>query len=120
MRYTIAVDGLEVYAYHGVLEHEKAYGQTFLIDCQYQVDADDDDDLASTVSYADIADLLVVSATSVSFDLIETLATHLLAAVRSLSPRIFYASITVHKPQAPLTQKFGDVSVTVRDGKFEN
>lgn len=120
MKYLIEVEGLEVYAYHGVLGHEKAYGQTFLIDCRYQVEASDEDDLAGTVSYAEVADLLAVTATSNSFDLIETLAHHLLAAIKALSNRILAVSVTVHKPQAPLAQKFRNVSVTVQDGKFEN
>ena len=120
MRYSIELTGLEVYAYHGVLQHEQDYGQTFLIDCCYQVEAEVEDQLTATVSYAAVADLLQVTATSNRFDLIESLANACLAAVCALDRKIAAVKITVHKPQAPIDHKFADVSVSVQSGRFEN
>ncbi len=120
MRYTIEVKGLEVYAYHGVLQHEKDFGQIFLIDCCYQVAAELEDQLTSTVSYAAVADLLAVTATSNRFDLIESLANACLAAVCALDSKIVAARVTIHKPHAPIDHKFADVSVSVQSGRFEN
>lgn len=120
MRYTIELKGLEVYAYHGVLQHEKDYGQTFLIDCIYQVEAEAEDQLTATVSYAAVADLIQVAATSNRFDLIESLASACLAAVAKLDSKIVAVKITLHKPQAPIEHKFADVSVSVQSGRFEN
>lgn len=120
MRYGIELKGLEVYGYHGVLQHEKDFGQIFLIDCSYQVEAEAEDELSSTVSYAAVADLLHVTATSNRFDLIESLASACLAAVSALDNRIAAVKITVHKPNAPIEHKFADVSVTVQSGRFEN
>ena len=120
MRYTIDLTGLEVFAYHGVLQHEQDYGQTFLIDCRYQVEAEAEDQLSSTVSYASVADLLHVTATSNRFDLIESLASACLAAVSALDRKIVAVQVTVHKPQAPIDHKFDDVSVDVQSGRFEN
>ncbi|MEY4327877.1 MAG: dihydroneopterin aldolase [Actinomycetota bacterium] len=120
MRYDIELKGLEVYAYHGVLQHEQDFGQTFLIDCLYQVEADAEDQLTATVSYAAVADLLHVTATSNRFDLIESLASACLAAVSNLDSKIAAVKITVHKPQAPIEHKFADVSVSVQSGRFEN
>lgn len=120
MRYTIELTGLEVYAYHGVLQHEQDFGQVFLIDCHYQVEAEAEDQLTSTVSYAAVADLLQVTATSNRFDLIESLASACLAAVTTLDQKIVAARITIHKPHAPIDHKFGDVSVSVQSGRFEN
>ncbi len=120
MRYTIELTGLEVYAYHGVLQHEQDYGQTFLIDCCYQVEAELEDQLTSTVSYAAVADLIHVTATSNRFDLIESLANACLAAVRALDSKIVAVKVTIHKPHAPIDHKFSDVSVSVQSGRFEN
>jgi dihydroneopterin aldolase len=120
VRYTIELKGLEVYAYHGVLQHEKDFGQTFLIDCVYQVEAEAEDQLTATVSYAAVADLLAVTATSNRFDLIESLASACLAAVANLDGKIAAVKVTVHKPQAPIEHKFEDVSVSVQSGRFEN
>lgn len=120
MRYTIELKGLEVYAYHGVLQHEKDYGQTFFIDCSYQVEAEAEDELTSTVSYAAVADLLHITASSNRFDLIESLASACLAAVVALDSKIAAVKITIHKPQAPIEHRFEDVTVSVQSGRFEN
>jgi dihydroneopterin aldolase len=120
VRYGIELKGLEVYGYHGVLQHEKDFGQIFLIDCSYQVEAQAEDELSATVSYAAVADLLHVTATSNRFDLIESLASACLAAVSTLDTKIAAVKITVHKPNAPIEHKFADVSVTVQSGRFEN
>ena len=120
MRYTVELTGLEVYAYHGVLQHEQDFGQNFLIDCRYQVEAEAEDQLTSTVSYAAVADLLHVTATSNRFELIESLANACLAAVCALDAKITAAKITIHKPHAPIDHKFSDVSVSVQSGRFEN
>lgn len=120
MRYTIELTGLEVFGYHGVLEHEKAYGQNFYFDCRYQVEAGSEDELSATVSYAAVADVIAVTAKANTFDLLETLAASCLAAVQSLDSRIVACELTVHKPSAPIDHKFDDVKVSVTGGRFEN
>jgi dihydroneopterin aldolase len=120
VRYTIELKGLEVFGYHGVLQHEKDFGQIFLIDCRYQVEAEAEDQLSSTVSYAAIADLLHVTATSNRFDLIESLASACLAAVSTSDSKIEAVKVTVHKPHAPIEHGFEDVSVSVQSGRFED
>ena len=113
MIYKIRLDGLEFYGYHGVQQHEKDFGQNFLVDCHLDVEAGTEDTIDSTVSYALVADEIENVATKQRFDLIETLAQRCLSAVLDLDPRILRATITIHKPSAPLTQGFGDVSVSV-------
>ena len=113
MIYKIRLDALEFFGYHGVQQHEKDFGQTFLVDCHLDVEAGSEDSIDSTVSYALVADELEKVATKQRFDLIETLAQRCLAAVLDLDARILRVTITIHKPNAPLTQSFGDVSVSV-------
>ena len=113
MIYKIRLDSIKLFGYHGVQQHEKDYGQEFLIDCHLDVEAGGDDTIDSTVSYALVADEIERVATKQRFDLIETLAQKCLSAVLELDPRIIRSTITVHKPNAPLSQSFGDVSVTV-------
>jgi len=109
----ISIKGLSAYAHHGVFDFEKAYGQEFLIDAEVTVKATSSDDLANTLSYADLADALVADAKQNPVDLLETLAQRLLAVTFGF-PGVGKASITVHKPNAPLNHKFADVSVTVK------
>ncbi|MEK9987063.1 MAG: dihydroneopterin aldolase [Aquiluna sp.] len=113
MIYKIRLDSLKFFGYHGVQQHEKDFGQEFLIDCHLDVDAGVDDSIDSTVSYALVADEIEKVATKQRFDLIETLAQSCLNAVLDIDARILRATITVHKPNAPLSQTFADVSVSV-------
>ena len=112
MRFRIELLGLELFGYHGVLEHEKNYGQTFFVDCRLEVEASGADNLADTVSYADVADLIEVSFNAERNDLLEALSARLRAAVMSISDSVKTCELSVHKPSAPLTQKFSDVIVT--------
>jgi dihydroneopterin aldolase len=102
------------------LQHEKDYGQEFLIDISLDVDAGLEDNIQSTVSYAAIADIATEICGRTRFDLIESLAASLVRAVLNYDPRILRTTVTVHKPSAPLTQKFKDVSVTLAGTRDEN
>src|SRR4051812_47792559 len=111
----IALTGLRVRGFHGVLPSERADGQDFLVDAVLSVDtrvAAASDDLADTVDYGALATRLAEVVAGEPVDLIETLAARLaevcLAATGVISPRV-----TVHKPSAPIDLPFADVSVTV-------
>lgn len=112
MRFRIELLGLELFGYHGVLEHEKNYGQLFLVDCRLEVEASGVDQLSETVSYADVANLIEASFNAERNDLLETLSSRLRSAVMSISDSIKGCELSVHKPSAPLTQTFSDVIVT--------
>jgi 7,8-dihydroneopterin aldolase/epimerase/oxygenase len=111
----IALRGLRVFARHGVQPAERRDGQEFLIDAVLWLDtrpAAAGDDLRCTVDYGALADRLAGLAGGPPVQLIETLAERLAAACLS-DPRVEQAEITVHKPHAPITQRFDDVSVTI-------
>jgi len=113
---TITLTGLVAYGYHGVFEHEKRDGQEFTIDVSLDVDtrrAAASDDIADTVHYGELADAVVRIVTGERFDLIETLADRLAAAVME-DERVLATAVTVHKPHAPIPHAFADVSVTAR------
>jgi dihydroneopterin aldolase len=120
MIYKVKIDGLKIFAYHGVLQSEKDYGQDFYIDVHLDVEAGSEDRIDSTVSYATVADEVVRVATASKFDLIETLATEVSRAVLALDPRVLRTTITVHKPSAPIGHEMRDVSVTVSGARSEN
>lgn len=120
MIYKVRIDGLKVYAYHGVLQSEKDFGQDFFIDAHLDIEAGIEDQIDSTVSYALVADEVVKVATNNKFDLIETLASEISKAVLALDPRVLRATITVHKPSAPIGHEVKDVSVTISGGRGEN
>ena len=70
------------------------------------------DQLANTVSYAEIAEEVEAVITGEPRNLIETVAGEI--AQRCLTHgRVGSVTVTVHKPRAPLSQTFTDVSVTI-------
>lgn len=115
-KFRIDISGLKVYAHHGVLDFERALGQEFFLDVSVEVEAGLNDNLEESVSYADLAELLVSDAKQNPVNLIETLAHRLHAKLMAFSPRILSASVTVHKPSAPIDLEFENVSVTYSGG----
>ena len=112
---TIEVRGLAVHAHHGVYEHERENGQRFLLDLALVPRSSlacETDRLADAVSYGDAARLAVEFATGTRFDLIERLAAYIADGLLARMP-LERATVTVHKPDAPLGLDFDDVSVTV-------
>ena len=115
MRDRIALTGLRVRGFHGVLPAERAQGQDFLVDAVLHVDVREaaaSDDLQDTVDYGVLAVRLAEVVAGEPVDLLETLAERL-AAVCLADPRVGTAQVTVHKPGAPVPLAFDDVTVTV-------
>lgn len=112
----IALRGLTVRGRHGVYEHERRDGQDFVVDVDLELDttaAAGSDELADTVDYGQLAAALAEVVGGEPVNLLETLAQRL--ADRCLADaRVTAATVTVHKPQAPIPLRFTDVAVTVR------
>ena len=118
-RVIIALKGLGAMANHGVYDFERTQEQRFSADVVMWVEtAGTTDDIAATVSYADIADETMAILTGNPVDLIETLAETIASRVMS-HEGVVGTEVTVHKPDAPIGHPFSDVSVTVRAGQTE-
>jgi dihydroneopterin aldolase len=107
--------GLRARGHHGVYEFERAEGQDVVVDVQLDLDlapAAASDDVRDTVHYGELADALVTIIQGEPVNLIETLAARLLDACLS-DTRVNGATVTVHKPSAPIPHSFSDVSVTL-------
>ena len=118
-RVIIALKGLGAEANHGVYDFERARNQRFSADIVMWVEtAGNADDIAATVSYADIADEALAVLTGTAVDLIETLAETIASRVMS-HEGVVGTEVTVHKPDAPIDHPFADVSVTVRAGQTD-
>jgi dihydroneopterin aldolase/2-amino-4-hydroxy-6-hydroxymethyldihydropteridine diphosphokinase len=112
----IVLTGVRAVGYHGVLPEERRDGQEFVVDVVVETDlrpAGESDDLADTVSYAQVANDVVRRVTGDPYSLIEALAGRIAADVLARD-RVEAVEVVVHKPQAPVGHEFGDVAVSVR------
>lgn len=115
-RVTVTLTGVSARGYHGVFDHERREGQDFVVDLVLQVRRPDlRDDLATTVDYGALAASVVAQVERDPVDLIETLAIRIADEIVE-HPFVEEATVTVHKPAAPIAVPFGDVAVTVTRG----
>lgn len=111
----ITLTGLRIQAHHGVFDFERENGQMFVVDVMAWLDlsaASGSDDLARTVHYGELAEEVAEAVATSPVDLIETVAERV-ANVVLAHEAVTVTEVTVHKPQAPITVPFGDVSVTI-------
>ncbi|MEV4635837.1 dihydroneopterin aldolase [Actinoplanes sp. NPDC049548] len=112
----ISLSGLRVRGNHGVFDFERRDGQDFVVDVELEIDlakAAASDHINDTVHYGELAGRLVEVVAGEPVNLIETLADRL-AVVCLDDDRVHAATVTVHKPQAPIPHEFADVAVTLR------
>ena len=112
----ITLTGLRVRGHHGVYDFERRDSQDFVVDVALELDlapAASSDDVTDTVHYGELAGRLAEIVAGEPVNLIETLAERLAAACLA-DDRVAAATVTVHKPGAPIPLQFADVAVTVR------
>ncbi|GJD53219.1 Dihydroneopterin aldolase [Methylobacterium crusticola] len=112
----ILIHRLAVFAHHGVLPEENTLGQRFYLSLEARLDlgeAGRRDDIAATVSYADLAALSHAIATQRRFRLIEALAETIAAEALAAFPALAAITVRVDKPGAPVPLVLDGVAVEV-------
>ena len=112
----IELRGLTVRGRHGVFDHERTNGQDFVLDITVWIDLADaavNDDLAHTYDYAALARLAADIVAGPPRNLIEAVGAEIAEKVMD-DQRVHAVEVVVHKPQAPIAQRFADVAVVVR------
>ncbi|MEY2769440.1 MAG: hypothetical protein RL359_1076 [Actinomycetota bacterium] len=112
----IRIDGIKGFGYHGVFESERANGQDFYVDVELETDltrAIFSDDVKDTINYAEVTDLVVEEITTDPVSLIEKLAGRIAERIKEDFPQVAGVTVTVHKPQAPVSAQVKDISVTI-------
>jgi 7,8-dihydroneopterin aldolase/epimerase/oxygenase len=112
----ITLEGIEVFAHHGVLAHERDLGQRFVIDVHLDLDlapAAASDALDDTVDYGVLAGRIARQVADERHDLIETVAGRV-AETCLAHAAVVAVEVTVHKPAAPLPVSAREVAVTLR------
>ena len=113
----ITLTGLAVFGHHGVFDHEKRDGQTFLVDITLWLDLirpprdrRPDAERCTTANWPSWPPRIVAGPPR---DLIEAVAGEIADAVMRRYP-VHAVEVTIHKPSAPIPLTFADVSVTIR------
>ncbi len=111
----IRLTGVRATGFHGVFPQERRDGQEFEADVVLHVDTREaaaTDSLDRTVDYGGLATGVAQVLAGDPADLIETVAERI-AALALADPRVGAVDVVVHKPGAPITVPFGDVTVEV-------
>ena len=109
----IVLEGLEFHARHGVYETESQFGARFVVDVELFLPLSGRDDLAATVDYSAVYDLVRAQVTETRFYLIEALAHNLAELLLATQPLAQAVTVRVHKPHAPLPGIVRDVYAEV-------
>ncbi len=118
----INIDGLEVYAYHGVLPEEKERGQFFYVNAVLFTDmrcAGMTDDLNHATDYGVVCNFIDKFMKEHTYNLIETVAEQLAQALLLEFRKIASLRLEIRKPSAPIELVFDSVSVEIERGWHE-
>ncbi|WP_245291389.1 dihydroneopterin aldolase [Methylobacterium aquaticum] len=112
----ILIHRLAVFAHHGLLPEEAVLGQRFYLTLEARLDlreAGRSDDIAATVSYADLAGLAHRIATERRFRLIEALAETIAQEALATFPALQALTVRIDKPGAPVPLVLDGLTVEI-------
>ena len=112
----ILIRNLKIYAYHGVLDEEKANGQYFIFDIDASVDISlpcVTDNVEDTVNYALMVECVTEIFTSQKDDLVERAAQRVADGLFAQFEKISALRILLKKPSAPIDSDFDWVGVEI-------
>ncbi len=115
---TIELQGLELFAFHGVLDQEREHGQRFLVDLELEVDeavaarAAGSDRIEDAVDYRDVLETVREISEGRAFRLLEAFASALAEELLERFP-LTRARVRVRKPDVVLASPVEHAAVVV-------
>ena len=122
MKTVLFIDNLEVFANHGLFEEENKLGQKFIFDIECELHykkAMLSDEMTDSISYADIVEVVVKTATTNTFNLLERLAGEILKNIFTEFSQIENINLKINKPGAPIKYHFEKCGVEVKTSREE-
>ena len=104
MRGTVFIEGMRFHACHGVGRQERRTGHTFVVSVSVECDvtgAAERDDIAGTVSYADLY-AVVAREMSIASCLVEHVAWRIAGAVFAVAPSACVVTVQITKENPPV------------------
>jgi dihydroneopterin aldolase len=112
----IALENMEFHAYHGCLEHEKQFGNTFLVSVAMELYlplAGKTDKLSDTLNYQLVYDV-VKAQMEIRSNLMEHLAQRIINSLSERFPGIQSLHVKLSKINPPLGGKTANVTVELK------
>ncbi|MDY2776770.1 MAG: dihydroneopterin aldolase [Collinsella sp.] len=112
----VLIDGLEVFAHHGVYPEENKLGQKFIVSATIYCDlrrAGESDDLSCSIDYGAVCHDIQAFLTNNTFKLLERAATALSAHLLDRHPAMLGIRIRIEKPWAPVGLPLRAVGVEI-------
>jgi len=112
----IKINGLEIYANHGVFEEEKKLGQKFIVNCTMFLDtrqAGLSDELEKSIHYGEVCNEITKFMSMHTYSLIEAVAEYLAAHLFMKFRLIRELDLEVVKPWAPIGLPVQSVSIAI-------
>lgn len=116
---TIAIKGMEFFAYHGCFSEEQIIGNHFIVDLEMKTNtskAELSDNISETVNYQAVYGLVKTEMEKTS-KLIEHVAQRIITLVQKDFPEIEEISVTVSKLNPPVGGKVDRVCFTLSSEK---
>ncbi len=113
--FTISLNNIVVYGFHGVHQEEKTLGQRFEIDLEYRLANPTfpwKDEERSTVSYVNAHKIVSRVCSEKNFNLIETLGNRIIEEIRSRYS-VDLIIVRIRKPSVPIQGILDHVEVEV-------
>lgn len=111
----IRIEGIEIYAHHGVHKEEQKLGNRFRIELEMEVDtskAEKSDKLEETVNYHEVYKVLKAEMKKKS-KLLEHIAGRILEAILKQFPEVRKVNIKLSKLNPPINGNIEKVSVEI-------
>lgn len=119
----IRLHRMTFFGYHGVLPEERKLGQRFIVDLELMLDlqqAGEHDDLARTVNYAEVFEVVRGIVEGEPVQLIETLAERIAQTILGKYAMVEAANVQVTKPAPPFAGDYDGVSVEVTRRRIDD
>lgn len=108
---TVSLEDMKFYAGHGVYEEEDVIGNTFLLNVFVTIDAPEKiDHLAQTIDYERLYDI-VCSVMKTQAELLETIASVLVADIKKTFPQARIIEIKINKLYPPMGGEIGQSGI---------
>ncbi|MEN8904867.1 MAG: dihydroneopterin aldolase [Clostridiales bacterium] len=118
----IMINGIRVFAYHGVLEEEQKLGQEFIIDIKMFLDlrkAGISDSISDTVDYSKVYKIVSDICISNKYKLLECLSNKIADRVLKEYINVDRIKIIVKKPNPPINGILDFVAIEIERKRYE-